>query len=391
MKPPRIILSSEMGGGWGHLLPLRALAREFIQEGAKIIFLVREGEKAKGVFAELGVEVISIPEWTVNKTGFSLNYSQCVWGNGYWDQKRFQAQFAWWVDQFRTLKPNFVLSDFSPTALLAAQATGVPRGAIGTGFTLPPPVFPMPSLHPWLAINHEPLFAAEAQLVASIQKTIPGVRTAADLFSGASRFLTVFPELDHFEDRPWERYWGPILEKVIDHGFHWPETDGPRVFLYINSVNRCLAGLLDHLRRLEFPVVGHVAGLADPERRALESRTLKLCPSLVDLERAAREADLAVTQGGLHTTATLLLAGIPLLLCPEQLEQTLLAYRLDRRGLCEWLSPWTDPGQVGKRFDRLLSAAELAGNVAAFAGKYAGYEPAATVRAVAQACLEAAA
>lgn len=391
MKPPRIVFAAEMGGGWGHLLPLRAITRELIHKGAKTIILAREVEKARSVFAELGVDVIPIPAWTVRKTGFSLNYAQCVWGNGYWDIKRFQAQFAWWVDQFRTLKPDFVLSDFSPTALLAARASGLPRGAIGTGFTLPPPVFPLPSLHPWLKLDPERLIAAETLLVTSIRKILPDIQTMADLFAGALRFLTVFPELDHCEDRPREMYWGPIQEQETRGEFHWPARKGPRVFLYINSVNRCLASLLDHLRRLEFPVVGHVAGLPDPERRALESRTLKLCPSLVDLERAAREADLAVTQGGLHTTATMLLAGVPLLVCPEQLEQTLLAYRLHQRGLCEWLSPWTDPGRVGERFDRLLSAAELTGNVATFAGKYAGYDPAATVRAVAQACLEAAA
>jgi UDP:flavonoid glycosyltransferase YjiC (YdhE family) len=87
----------------------------------------------------------------------------------------------------------------------------------------------------------------------------------------------------------------------------------------------------------------------------------------------------------------MLLAGVPLLVCPEQLEQTLLAFRLNQRGLCEWLSPWSDPGQVVERLDGLVSSADLAGHVASFAGKYAGYDPAATVKAVTRACLEAAA
>jgi hypothetical protein len=347
-------------------------------------------EKAGRAFAEWAVEVIPTPPWTIRKTGFSLNYAQCIWGNGYWEKERFQAHFAWWVERFRVLKPHFVLTDFAPTALLAARAEGLPRGAIGTGFTLPPPVVPMTSLHPWLKLEKQRLAAAEAQLVAVILNAFPDFHAVADIFAGAVRFLTIFPELDHFEDRPSERYWGPILEGAREGGFDWPAAEGPRVFLYLNAGNRCLAELLGHLRRLGLPTIGHIKGLPESERRALESPTLRLCGSLIDFSRAARETDLAVTQGGLHTTAAMLLAGVPLLLCPEQLEQALLAYRLNRQGLCEWLSPWSDPNKVKERFDRVLCSPELEGQAIAFAERYSGYDSAATVAGVVRECLEAA-
>ncbi len=390
MGSPLVVIALEMGGGWGHLLPLRAIAREFIRRGRKVIVLAREAEKAGDVFAELGIEVVPTPAWTVRKTGFSLNYAQCVWGNGYWEGERFQTHFAWWVERFRGLKPRFVLSDFAPTALLAALMEGLPRGAVGTGFALPPPATPMPSLHPWLKLGKEELAAAEAPLVAVIRKACPDFHAAADLFAGARRFLTVFPELDHFPDRPNEKYWGPVLKEVSDGRFDWPAGEGPRVFLYLGAGNRCLAELLDHIRRLGLPAIGHVRGLSESDRRALESPTLKLSGSLIDIRRAAREADLAVTQGGMHTTTRMLLAGLPLLLCPEQLEQVLLAYHLNGRGLCEWLPPWSDPGRVGERFDRALHSPELAGRAGAFAERHAGYDSAATVAGVVGGCLEAA-
>ncbi len=385
----RIVLASEMGGGWGHLLPLRIIAREFIRQGAEVVLLARDAVKAKKAFSGLNGAIHPLPAWTMRKTGFSVNYAHCLWGNGYWQRERFEEHLHWWIERLQTLGASFVLSDFSPTALLAARVRGLPRGAIGTGFTLPPPVSPLPSLHPWLNLTQKELAVAEAPVLATVQSVLPDVHALSDLFAGAMRFLTIFPELDHFACRPCEKFWGPILDQASEDGFNWPEAAGPKIFLYLNSLNRCLNHLLDHLRRLAVPVVGYIGGITESERQALASPTLKLSCSLVSLEQAAREADYAVTQGGLHTTAAMLLAGVPTLICPEQFEQVLFAFRLNQQGLCEWLSPWTDSGQVGKRFDRLVSSANPVKNVAAFSEKYSGYDPAATVSAVVRACLEA--
>lgn len=391
MGSPRVVIASEMGGGWGHLLPLRAIADEFIDRGCEVVVLAREAEKARTVFSPLGVEVVPSPAWEIQKTGFSLNYAQCVWGNGYWDRRRFLANLSWWRERFSELRPRFVLADFAPTALLAARASDLPRGAVGTGFTLPPLVIPTPSLHPWLKPNGKALAAAaEELLIATVRDAVPVVDSVAGIFAGAGRFLTIFPEFDHFAERPCERYWGPVLHGVAEGAFDWPAGKGPRVFLYLGAGNRCLKDLLDHLRRLGLPVVGHIRGLPDSERRALESRALRLSASLLDLDRAASECDIAVTQGGLHTTAWMLLAGVRLLLCPEQLEQALLAYRLNQQGLCEWVGFWSDPGRVQERFDVAVSSETLGESAAAFSARYAGYDSSDTVAGVVRECLEAA-
>ncbi len=390
MGSPRIVIASEMGGGWGHLVPLTALASEFLGRGCEVVVLAHEAERARKLFPPLGVEVIPSPRWRSGKTGFSLNYAQCIWGNGYCDRGTFLAHFAWWRERLSALRPRFVLTDFAPTALLAAMAGRLPRGAVGTGFTLPPPVVPMPSLHPWLKLDARALDAAEAALVGTVQGAVSGVSSVAGLFSGALRFLTIFPELDHFEERPPERYWGPILQGVPGGVAAWPSGDGPKVFLYFGAGNRCLEGLLDHLRRLGVPTIGHIRGLPESERRGLESPNLWLSGSLFDLDRAASGCDVAVTSGGMHTTARMLVAGARVLLCPEQLEQSLLAYRLSRQRLCEWVPFWSDPALARERFDAAVSSERVGSNARAFAARYAGCDSSATVEAVVQECLEAA-
>ena len=263
-----VVLANEMGGGWGHLLPLRSIAGEFVQRDCRVSLLCREHEKAAIAFRDMDVAIEPSPAWTLRKTGFSLNYAQNLWGNGYWNNEMLGLHFDWWSDRFRTLKPDFVFTDFAPTALLAAQSLDIPRGAFGTGFSLPPMTVPMPCLHPWLEVHAEALFKSEAMVLGAIRKYAPSVNSIAAVFQGAKRFLEIFPEMDHFESRPSEKHFGPVLESQSDEEFIWPHGSGCRVFIYLSSANRCLDDLIDHIKKLGVPAVGVIRDLPESDRKA---------------------------------------------------------------------------------------------------------------------------
>jgi hypothetical protein len=378
-----------MGNGWGHLLPLRAIANEFIRRGCDISLICRDCEKAAGAFAGMGVAIEQSPAWTLCKTGFSLNYAQNLWGNGYRDAEQFGIHFKWWSDQCRMLKPDFIFTDYAPTALLSAMSLDIPRGAFGTGFTLPPMTVPMPCLHPWLDVPAKALSLSEKIVLGAIREFAPSVTSISGIFQGAGRFLDVFPELDHFEFRPSEKYIGPVLESPTGHELIWPDASGCRVFIYLSAANRCLDDLLDHIKKLGIPALGMIRDLPESDRKSMESPTLRLSSSLVDAQRAASECDIAVTQGGLHTSATMLLSGVRLLICPEQLEQTIFAYQVQKRGLCEFVSFFSEANKVKERFDSVVNSEELGKNAAAFAAKYAGYDSSTTVKEIVRTCLNA--
>lgn len=385
----RIVLANEMGNGWGHLLPLRAIADEFIQRRCEVSLLCRDYDKAAGAFRGSGVVIEQSPAWTLCKKGFSLNYSQNLWSNGYWNEETLGFHFKWWSNKFRNLKPNFILADYAPTALLSAISLDISRGTLGTGFTLPPLSVPMPCLHPWLNVRDEFLSRSENILLQVIKKFVPSVTSISGVFQGANRFLEIFPELDHFEFRLSEKYIGPVFGSAAYHEFAWPEGSGPRVFIYLSAANRCLDDLMNHLRSLGLPATGHIRDLPESDRKVMESPTLKLSDTLVNLDRAAAECDIAVTQGGFHTSARMLLSGVRLLICPEQLEQTLFAYQLQKRGLCEFVSFFSNANKVKEKFDQVANSAKLGENSAAFASKYAGYDSSITVKEIVQTCLNA--
>jgi UDP:flavonoid glycosyltransferase YjiC (YdhE family) len=384
----KIVIANEMGGGWGHLLPIYPLVQEFIQRGFHVSLLCRDDVKAAHVFKDLEVEIEKTPPWLVGKSGFSLNYAQNLWGNGYWDEKTLGNHFAWWTDRFKTLKPCFVLSDYAPTALLAALTLGIPRGAFGTGFTLPPMTTPMPGLHPWINTPEKVMVRSEQTVLKAIQAIVPRIESIAGIFEDALRFLEIFSEMDHFDPRPDETYWGPVLGSVAGTVPGWPDGKGPRIFIYLSSVNRCLDALVSHIKKEGFPTVCIVSGLSESEYKNMESPTFRLHRSFVDLHKAASQCDIAVTQGGMHTSSAMLLAGKQLLICPEQLEQTLLSYRLKQRGLCEFVSFFTEPDKVGERFDEVVASVELRNNAAAFSSKYAGYDSSQTAKEMVDICLK---
>jgi UDP:flavonoid glycosyltransferase YjiC (YdhE family) len=383
----KIVLAQELGGGWGHLLPLRSLAHEFIQCGCRVSLLCRDDVKAATVFQRMDVSIEKTPSWVIDKTGFSLNYAQNLWGNGYRDSRMLEAHFTWWTDRLQHLKPGFILSDYAPTALLAALSLGIPRGAFGTGFTLPPMVTPMPGLHPWIKTPTDVLSCSEETVLEAIRKLVPRLSSIAGIFEGAERFLEIFPEMDHFEFRPSENYAGPLLGALSGSEIIWPEGSGGRVFIYLSSINRCLDSLINHVKKRDFPTVAIISGLSESERKAMESPTLKLSDSFVDLHKAASQCDMAVTQGGIHTSAAMLLEGVRLLICPEQLEQTLLAYRLKQKGLCDFVSFFTEQDKVGERFDNVASSLDLGRKAADFSTKYAGYDSSETAKEMVKICL----
>lgn len=387
----RIVIACEMGGGWGHVLPFRAIAREFLRRGSSVSVLCCDARRAHQAFAGLDVAIEQSPAWKILKTGFSLNYAHCIWGNGYWDKERFREQFAWWTGRLQEQKPHFVLTDYSPTALLAALSLDLPRGALGTGFTLPPDESPMPGLHPWLSLPEKELARTEEMLVERVRGAVPTVDSVARMFRGAKRFLTIFPETDHYENREGETFRGPIFESGSDAGCDWPEGDGPRVFFYLSSANRCLPDLLDHLRTRGLPAVGYVRDLPEADRHKAESPTLRISPRPLDIFRATAQCGVAVTHGGYSTTAQVLLMGVRMLVCPEQLEQTIQAHRLSAQGLCQFASFLGRPGGVREKFDLAAGSAELGRNAAAFAARHAGYDSSRTVREIVGECLEAAA
>ncbi len=150
--------------------------------------------KAQGVFSEIGVAVEPISPLAAPRYRFFPELCTESVAKRLPRRRKFSAHFTWWSDRFRALKPDFVLTDYAPTALVSALSLGIPRGATGTGFTLPPMTTPMPCLHPWLESPSEALSEAKDMVLDTIGRHVPSLHSVAGIFEGAARFSWYFPK-----------------------------------------------------------------------------------------------------------------------------------------------------------------------------------------------------
>jgi len=148
-----------------------------------------------------------------------------------------------------------------------------------------------------------------------------------------------------------------------------------RIFCYLKPF-KALPDLLSLLNESRCPTLAYVDGLSDEVRRRHESPTLRLARGRQDLAAAARQCDLAVLNAGQGSTAAMLLAGVPLLLVPLVLEQSLTARAVERLGAGLRANP-NDPADVAAKLAAMLGEQfhPRAAAARAFADRYASLDP----------------
>ncbi len=319
-----------------------------------------------------------------------------------------------WRTIFGLARPDVVLCDHSPTALLAASLDGIPTATIGTGFCCPPcDGESLPELRPWMtkqgsgvrgqgsgklapslatggALRSGELLSGagnrgsgigsqtEERVLANVNAIraeagmVPWERLTQLYSSAAETFLTTFEELDHFSPRMDSRYLG-VWESDQGVSFTWPSGCGPRVFFYTHRFP-ARDWLLDELRRRGLPTVVYTHDIPQATAEKLTGPTLFISPAPLDAAQASSECDIAILNSGHNSCAQFLRAGKPLLLLPIALEQGLLMRRLTSQGLAVSAPPDRPPA-IAAALDELLTNPRYRDSARAFAAKYVSYDP----------------
>jgi UDP:flavonoid glycosyltransferase YjiC (YdhE family) len=185
--------------------------------------------------------------------------------------------------------------------------------------------------------------------------------------------LTTFKELDHFPWRQAARYFGPWTVATGKHP-EWPQGAGPRIYLYLKDCP-ALPAVLRWLAASAHPTLAYVETINQKLLAEINSPTLRIERDRLDMNRAARECDLAVCHAPHGTTAAMLLAGKPLMSLPIYLEQGLMAHNLCNIG-AGVQAPAADPKAAVAQLEKFVPSFEThAPPARAFAEKYADYDP----------------
>ncbi len=391
----------ELGGGLGHAGRLKPLAQEALARGHRVSLCLRELVHTDALLRDLNAPRFQAPIFLHQVRGVPMpeaSLAEILMTCGYLNADALRGLFTGWHSLLSELKPDLVVADYSPTALLAARSLGIPSAALGIGFFIPPDSVPMPSIRSWEPIHPGRLAAADSQLLASVNTVLAQYGTAAlqrasQVMYGDAPLLLTWPELDHYgrDVLPaGQRWWGPSMSPHTGLAPQWPpsgqpdpserpalsaDLGGSKVFAYLKSEHPDHALVLQALVKLGCRTVCYMPDVAMGKPPPVISPLISYSKGPVDLASTLPGCELCVCHGGEATLAQALLAGVPLLLMPTQVEQFLISQRVAQTG-----GGINAAAQV-RPLDYVAVVASLLGNsdcrtkAQAFAARYAGFTP----------------
>jgi hypothetical protein len=170
----RVLLTWELGGGLGHLMNLRPLAVALAARGHRVFLAAGDLSRVPGVFAgssgqwsvvgdqlapgsargseapsprpsptgrgsEGEITVLAAP-WKTARTKTVetiVTYADLLLNIGFGDGDSFTVHQQAWRNLYDLVKPDVLICDHSPSALLAARGQSFAVATVGTGFFTP--------------------------------------------------------------------------------------------------------------------------------------------------------------------------------------------------------------------------------------------------------------
>lgn len=391
-----IVFAWELGGDYGHLSRLLPIALALRQRGHTPVFLVRELLAVEAILTPHGLQALQAPLWLgkVNGLPDAISYPEMLMRFGYLNARALTGICRAWRHVLALLKPDLIVLDHAPTALLATRGLGVPRVQLGDGFCIPPTAQPIPHFRSWQRENTVRLADSEQHVLTTANAVLMELgevpmRRLSDLMACQERLLCAFEPLDHYgappEQRTDDHFVGPVFSLGQGAPVHWPGSEGPRIFAYLKASYGGLDAILAALKAQPASVLAHVPGVARKTVQAHQTGRMSISVEPLDMAAVCSSCDLALSHGGGGTTAAMLLAGKPQMLFPMQMEQTMTARQLCALGVAVQVAPEAT-GQMPRLLKKTLADTALREAAEQRATQFAGYDQHATVRHVVDRC-----
>lgn len=375
----KVLCIWELGSSLGHITRLARVAEELISKKHDVSFAISELKHADQTLSYLDVPFFQAPVW---KTPVRYapkppaNFAEILMHFGFADPASLAGLLKAWKYLLQQLKPDLVLVDYSPAALLVARSLGIKSVVISTGFCMPPDQKPMPTLLPWAKVSTDRLLKNEQRVLETINTAagkagIAGIQRLYDIFSDSERFLATYPELDHYCERKGEAYRG-LLDSCEGKEIEPPDrlAGKPHVFAYLKRGYDRL--VLDVLKELGWSATIFAPAMPEHYHSRFEADGFQIYKDPVALGGVLQYCDFTICHAGHGTIVKSLLAGKPLLLLPQHAEQRSISDRVVKLGAAVMLTSSRSSQDIKNALHRLANTPEFTMSAKRFAAKYSG-------------------
>ncbi|MEX2516079.1 MAG: nucleotide disphospho-sugar-binding domain-containing protein [Gammaproteobacteria bacterium] len=322
------------------MLPYVDIVNILLERNHDVIFIARDIEKARQVFKDININLRAAPvshRQTKNPVLKPVSYTHVLNNIGFNDSDMLATQIRAWHETLIEIKPDLLVFEHSPTAMLAASVFRCKKLMLGTGFTVPSAEIPMPPLYGDSEKYRNQLLVDDKNMLDIVNRALkqcnfPQLIALSDLFDENEQLLLTLPELDHYQNRRNGKYQGIALPASYGTRTEWKsgsvnDENKPRVFAYLHTETsvRLLAEVIMHTNA-EAILHGPSDALNAVPDQALHKICLAAEP--VTMEMILTECDIVVTNGSHATTALSLLFGKPVAVLSSHFEQALNGMRV---------------------------------------------------------------
>ena len=332
----RALLAWEFGAGRTHIANLLGVARHLRAAGVECVATLYDPRFA-AEFAALGIPVVQNYVWPARRRAPIawqerpvLSFGDVLANLGFASPPALGASLAHYEGLFALTRPDIVLAENAPGALLAARGK-LPAIAFGTGSCLPPivdgafalqngsgdaPSWPVDYLrariNTVLGASGRPPLEQLGDLLG-VEGVYPFGPIEFDLYASQRQTPMLPPPTPGLD--------GPI-----------PIAHGSEIFIYLHGLIQAKPQLMQGLAEIERPARVFIPDLADAEREKLpdswtfERRAVPL-PEIIDRSRCV------IHHGGPQLTSICLAAGLPQIIIPKEPDNETGARLVTGRGL----------------------------------------------------------
>lgn len=347
---PTILLATEADEGMGHIAPWFSFVAQALEQNYQVHMAAPDvGLLNQLIGDKLNIGVWPTPRWRPlgptqwgATTSSVRSWPELLGSLGYAQPLLLGGALKAWCNILRHVRPSVILADYAPALMLAARVMDIPVLEAGIGFCVPP-LAPQVQSFPGVrqqdpsrvAQADEALTAAFNQCLAQFGKPAL-LRSISDLQSWpVSRVVLSPPELDHYGPRDDVVYAG-LLKSISRFDMDVsPTTARPKVVGYLKAGTPGLDSLIDQMAQAQIPAWIYISGRSNTELR--QHGTVTLTHQPINLTDALDQAEVYLSNGGLHGVGVALQKGCWPVVVPQQAEQVAMARNLVQR---KWGGMW---------------------------------------------------